>query len=63
MIDYFMTCWPLPQMPEIKTDKANEIIDQTLDVIGRFDEYIGDSIPDWMRQPIQKQLNKVRAEL
>ena len=47
----------------IKTGKANEIIDQTLDVTGRFDEYIGDSIPDWMRQPIQKQLNTVRAEL
>lgn len=34
-----------------------------LDVTGRFDEYIGDSIPDWMKQPIQKQLNTVRAEL
>jgi len=44
----------------IKTAKANEIIDQTLEVIGRFGEYVGDSIPDWMKQPIQNQMNAVR---
>ena len=47
----------------IKAAKANEIIDQTLDVIGRFGSYVGDSIPNWMKQPIQKQLDSVRAEL
>ena len=47
----------------IKAAKANEIIDQTLDVIGRFREYVGDSIPEWMKQPIQKQLDSVRAEI
>ena len=47
----------------IKAAKANEIIDQTLDVISRFGEYVGDSIPDWMKQPIQKQLDIVRSDL
>ena len=47
----------------IKAAKANEIIDQTIDIIGRFGDYVGDSIPEWMKQPIQMQLNKVRAEV
>ena len=47
----------------IKTAKANEIIDRTLDVVGRFEEYVGASIPDWMKRPIQMQLNAVRAEV
>ena len=47
----------------IKSAKANEIIDQTLDVIGRFDEYAGDSIPEWMKRPILRQLAAVRDEL
>ena len=47
----------------IKATKANEIIDQTLEVIGRFGAYVGDSIPDWMKQPIQKQLDGVSADL
>ena len=47
----------------IKSAKANEIIDQTLDVIGRFDEYVGDSIPEWMKRPILRQLAAVRDEL
>ena len=47
----------------IKSAKASEIIEQTLDVIGRFDNFVGDSIPRWMKQPIQRQLNAVRAEL
>ena len=47
----------------IKSAKANEIIDQTLDVIGRFDEYVGDSIPEWMKRPILRQLAAVRNEL
>lgn len=47
----------------IKSAKATEIIDQTLDVIGRFGAYVGDSIPDWMKQPIQGQLDVVRAEV
>ena len=47
----------------IKAAKANEIIDHTLEVIGRFEEYVGDSIPEWMRQPIQKQLDSVKDEL
>ena len=47
----------------IKSAKANEIIDQTLDVIGRFDEYVGDSIPEWMKRPILRQLTAVRDEL
>lgn len=47
----------------IKSAKANEIIDQTLEVIGRFDEYVGDSIPEWMKRPILRQLAAVRNEL
>ena len=47
----------------IKSAKANEIIEQTLDVIGRFDEYVGDSIPEWMKRPILRQLAAVRNEL
>lgn len=47
----------------IKAAKANEIIDQTMEVIGRFDDYVGDSIPDWMKQPIRKQLDIVRSEI
>ena len=47
----------------IKTAKANEIIDQTLDVLGRFNDYVGDSIPEWKKRPIQNQLNAVKAEL
>ena len=47
----------------IKAAKANEIIDQTLEVIGQFGEYVGDSIPGWMKQPIQKQLNIVREDI
>ena len=47
----------------MKSAKASEIIEQTLDVIGRFDNFVGDSIPRWMKQPIQRQLNAVRAEL
>ena len=47
----------------LKAAKANEIIDQTLDVIGRFDEYVGNSIPEWMKQPILQQLEIVRADL
>ena len=58
MIDYFMT-----NEAGIKAAKANEIIDQTLDVIGRFGEYVEDSIPEWMKKPIQKQLDSVREDL
>ena len=47
----------------MKSAKASEIIEQTLDVIGRFDKFVGDSIPRWMKQPIQRQLDAVRAEL
>ncbi len=47
----------------IKAAKANEIIDRTLDVIGRFGEYVGDTIPDWMKKSIQINLDTVRAEL
>ena len=47
----------------IKTAKANEIIDLTLDVIGRFNDYVGDLIPDWMKRPIQMQLNSVQSEM
>ena len=47
----------------MKSAKAREIIEQTLDVIGRFDNFVGDSIPRWMKQPIQRQLDAVRAEL
>lgn len=47
----------------MKSAKASEIIEQTLDVIGRFDNFVGDSIPSWMKQPIQRQLDAVRAEL
>ena len=47
----------------IKAAKANEMIDQTLEVIGRFGDYVGDSIPGWMKQPIQKQLDIVRSEI
>lgn len=47
----------------IKSAKANEIIEQTLEVIGRFDEYVGDSIPEWMKRPILRQLVAVRNEL
>ena len=47
----------------MKSAKASEIIEQTLDVIGRFDNFVGDSIPRWMKQPIQRQLDAVRAEL
>ena len=47
----------------IKSAKANEIIEQTLDVIGRFGEYAGDSIPEWMKRPILRQLAAVRDEL
>ena len=49
--------------PGIKAIKANEIIDLTLEVIGRFGEYVGDSIPGWMKQPIQKQLDSVKKEI
>ena len=47
----------------IKSAKANEMIEQTLEVIGRFDEYVGDSIPEWMKRPILRQLVAVRNEL
>ena len=47
----------------IRAAKANEIINQTIEVIGRFGEYVGDSIPEWMKRPIQKQLELVKAEL
>ena len=47
----------------MKSAKASEIIEQTLDVIGRFANFVGDSIPRWMKQPIQRQLDAVRAEL
>lgn len=47
----------------IRAAKANEIINQTIEVIARFGEYVGDSIPEWMKQPIQKQLELVKAEL
>lgn len=47
----------------IKSKTANDIIDLTIDVIARFNDYVGDSIPDWMKLPIQKQLDNVRREL
>ena len=47
----------------IKPKTANEIIEQTLDVMSRFNEYAGDSIPEWMKRPIQKQLDNVRDEI
>lgn len=47
----------------IKSKTANDIIDLTIDVIARFNDYVGDSIPDWMKIPIQKQLDNVRREL
>lgn len=47
----------------IKPKTANEIIEQTLDVMSRFNEYVGDSIPEWMKRPIQKQLDNVRDEI
>ena len=47
----------------IKGKAANEIIDQTAEVISHFNDYVGDSIPDWMKQPIQTQLNAVRTEI
>lgn len=47
----------------IKSKTANDIIDLTIDVIARFNDYGGDSIPDWMKIPIQKQLDNVRREL
>ena len=47
----------------IKTTKANEIINLILDVIGRFDEYVGDSIPEWMKRPILQQLEHATALL
>ena len=43
--------------------EANLIIDRTIDVCGRFSEYAGDSIPEWMKHPIQRQLDLVRSEL
>lgn len=43
--------------------EANLIIDRTIDVCGRFSEYVGDSIPEWMKHPIQRQLDLVRSEL
>ena len=43
--------------------EANLIIDRTIDVCGRFSEYVGDSIPEWMKLPIQRQLDLVRSEL
>lgn len=50
---------------EIGMDKreANEIIDQTLDVTGRIDEYVGTTIPEWMLHPIQNRLTEIRSEL
>ena len=47
----------------IKSKTANDIIDLTINVIARFNDYVGDSIPDWMKLPIQKQLDIVRGEL
>lgn len=47
----------------IKSKTANDIIDLIIDVIARFNDYVGDSIPDWMKLPIQKQLDNVRREL
>ena len=47
----------------IKPAKANEMIDQATEVIGRFGEFAGDSIPERMKQTIQKQLETVRTEL
>lgn len=47
----------------IKSKTANDIIDLTIDVIARFNDYVGDSIPDWMKLPIQKRLDNVRGEL
>ena len=47
----------------LKAKVANDIIKQTLDVISRFSDYVGDTIPEWMKLPIQKQLEIVRSEL
>ena len=47
----------------IKAPKANEIIDQLADVIARFDDYVGDSIPEWMKKPILTKLEEARKEL
>lgn len=47
----------------IKPAKANEMIDQAIEVIGRFGEFAGDSIPERMKQTIQKQMEIVRTEL
>ena len=47
----------------IKGKAANEIIEQTAEVISHFNDYVGDSIPMWMKLPIQKQLDAVRDEL
>jgi len=47
----------------LKAKVANDIIEQTLDVISRFSDYVGDTIPEWMKLPIQKQLEIVRSEL
>ena len=47
----------------IKSKTANEIIEQTIYVISHFNDYVEDSIPEWMKRPIQKQLDNVRNEL
>ena len=47
----------------IKSAKANEIIDQTVDIIAHFDDYVGDSIPEWMKRPILAKIEEVRKEL
>jgi serine/threonine-protein kinase HipA len=43
--------------------EANSIIEQTVDVTSRINEYVGGSIPDWMLRPICERLEEIRKEL
>ncbi len=47
----------------IDSREANDIIDRTLDVVGRFKEYVSGMIPELLLRPIQKQLDSIRTEL
>lgn len=42
---------------------ANEIIDKTMAVVSRFDEYVGNMIPERMLQPIRVQLSNIQNEI
>lgn len=42
---------------------AHEIIEQTIDITARIDEYVNNTVPEWMMSPIRSKLKEIRAEI